>query len=95
MKDLILSKLTSIWLVLGALTMATWILTESNQSGTLQTIEFVTMAIMAFAFIKVRIIILHFMEVADAVLPLRIFFEAWVVLVYLVIVVIYLFGGGI
>ncbi len=74
------SKITYVWLLLVAMTVLSWGLgegfltdadTESHWSG---------LALMLIAFFKVRLVILHFMEISTAIVPLRLIFEAWVIL---------------
>ena len=69
----------AIWLLLMSATAGSWVLGSENQ-GT---------ALMLVAFIKVRLVGLHFMELRAAPLALRTLFEAYVVVVFTVIIVMY------
>jgi len=46
-------------------------------------------AVLVIAFFKARLIALKFMELADAVLPLRLLFEAWVIVAAAVLLVLF------
>lgn len=68
---------TVVWLVLMLATVVTtWGLSKDAFSA-----RFGTVAIMLIAAYKVRLVLLHFMELRHASLPLRLVFEAWVLLV--------------
>ena len=69
----------AIWLLLMSATLGSWILGSENR-GT---------ALMLVAFIKVRLVGLHFMELRSAPLALRTLFEAYVVVVFTVVIVMY------
>lgn len=76
-----------VWLILMTATcVSTWWLT---------TDEFLPAAAMVITFViaatKVRLVILYFMELRHAPWPWRLFFEAWVVVVPTVILVIYFY----
>ena len=85
---------TRIWLTLLALTFVSLILfdrqdfsfTEALSSRTASTI------IMAIAFVKVRMVILSFMEIKEAIMPLRLLFETWVIVVFSAIIYMLSFG---
>lgn len=72
-----------IWLLLVFATSGSWILGSESQ-GT---------ALMLVAFIKVRLVGLHFMELRSAPLALRTLFEAYVVVVFTVVIVMYVQGS--
>ncbi len=75
-----------IWLLLMAATaLTTWFLAKDGFSARVGTV-----AIFAVAAYKVRLVLLHFMELRHAPLPLRVAFEAWVLLVTAAVIAIYL-----
>jgi hypothetical protein len=82
-------RTTFIWLVLVVATSASWVLASecrgqfSAGTGT---------AVMLVAFVKVRLVGLHFMELRSAPVALRTLFEAYVVVVFTVVVAMYLAG---
>lgn len=70
-----LSPVTFVWMVLMLATCAsTWWL----KSGA-STSMIATAAILVIAAVKVRLVMIHFMELKDAPIKWRLFFEAWVV----------------
>lgn len=80
----------SIWMLLVALTLMSYIswaessVVDARLAGT---------AVLLLAFLKARLIGLHYMELRDGVLPLRILFEAWVVVVCSTLVVMFWAAG--
>lgn len=75
-----------VWLFLTAATIVTtWALAKDNFDVTWSTV-----AIMVIAAVKVRFVLLHFMELKHAPIPLRLVFEAWVVIVTAVVLGFYL-----
>ncbi len=86
MPPLIRSKATVIWLILLAATGLSLALTDAEGS------HLATMAVIVIAFFKVRLVGLHFMELSTAILPLRIVFEAWVVVICAVVLSLYWSG---
>ena len=75
-----------IWLLLMTATCATtWWLSKDSFTATVGTVA--TMLIAAF---KVRLVLLHFMELRHAPTPLRLIFEAWVLVVTAAILSLYL-----
>ncbi len=82
---------TRVWLLLAALTALAWWLGLYGGAGS--DPRWLAVALMALAFFKVRLVILHFMEIRHAPLPMRLAFEAWVVGVCLLVVGLYWAGG--
>lgn len=77
---------TGIWLLLSTATViTTWVLSKKGFDPRLAT-----SAIVLIAAWKVRLVLLHFMELRHAPLPLRLLFEAWVLLAAGVILLPYL-----
>ena len=54
--------------------------------------EAATVAVVAVAFVKVRLVGLEFMELRSAPVPLRLLFEGWVVVTGAVLIGLYLSG---
>lgn len=76
------SLVTLVWLALMIATAAsTW-----GLRGGLATSLVASVAIMLIAGVKVRLVIIHFMELGHAPLPWRLFFEAWWVVVTAIII---------
>ena len=81
---------TGVWIVLMAATiLTTWVLAKDAVSARIGTV-----AIVLLAAIKVRLVLLHFMELRHAPTALRLVFEAWVLLVAAGILVLYLQAGA-
>ena len=75
LRALWLSPATFVWMVLMIATCAsTWWLKSGASTSMLATA-----AILVIAAVKVRLVITHFMELKDAPIKWRLFFEAWVV----------------
>jgi heme/copper-type cytochrome/quinol oxidase subunit 4 len=77
---------TVIWAALMLATCAsTWWLSKDAVASTVATV-----AIIVIASIKIRMVLLHFMELKDAPTAWRAVFEAWVVVATAIIVGLYL-----
>lgn len=77
---------SKVWLLLMAATIVTtWVLTKDAFPT-----RFATISIVVIAAIKVRFVLLHFMELRHAPLPLRLVFEAWTLAVTGALVSLYL-----
>ena len=73
--ELWLATPTLVWVVLMLATCAsTWWLKSGATTSMLATA-----AILVIAAVKVRLVMIHFMELGDAPLKWRIFFELWVI----------------
>ena len=79
MKALIQSSATLVWAVLMLATGLSWWLGTHQGSGAASGGGSATIVMMLVAFFKVRLVIMHFMEVRDAPLPLRLACEGWVI----------------
>lgn len=71
------SRATAIWFVLVAATAASWWFGVHDVPGLDHTEGAVGALVMVIAFIKVRFIILHFMEVRGAPTSLRLILEIY------------------
>ncbi|MBT8340354.1 MAG: cytochrome C oxidase subunit IV family protein [Desulfatitalea sp.] len=86
MKALILSRVTLIWLILAGATLLSW---EMGHGAGFDDIRYASTSIIAIVFIKIRFVILEFMELRHAPVPVRVAAEAWVVVVGTVLIVLY------
>ncbi len=78
--------LHTIWLILMVATCATtWWLSKDSVSA-----QVGTMAIVLIAAFKIRLVLLHFMELRHAPTPWRLIFEAWVLIATAAILGLYL-----
>lgn len=81
MRPLLFCKETAVWLLLAALTGLTWNVGSAAAGEAGAAHAYAVLALLLVAFFKVRLVIMHFMEIGDAPLPLRLVFEVWVVAV--------------
>jgi hypothetical protein len=77
------------WLALVAATLAAFLLTEGAADARLATT-----AVILIAAIKVRLVVVHFMETPWAARPCRLALEAWIVGVTLLILIPYWFASA-
>jgi cytochrome c oxidase subunit IV len=90
MRPVLRRPVTGVWLVLVLATMLSWLLGgEPPRDGPGRQTG-LTAAVLVIAFMKVRLIVLHFMEVRDAPRALRLILEAWIVLVLGLLLGLYL-----
>ncbi len=75
-----------VWITL----MAATVITTWGLSNEAFTARLGTASIFMIAAFKVRLVLLHFMELRQAPLPLRLAFEAWVLVVTAAILALYL-----
>jgi hypothetical protein len=90
MIPLLRHRATVIWLVLVLATLVSWFLGTDHGFGSDHRPE--SVLIMVVAFVKVRLVGLHFMELRNAPAPLRLLFEIYVVVVLALIIGLYLAG---
>lgn len=89
MTDIIKSKETVVWLILASMTFIAWVIGNKYGSLAPEAFKYMTLAVIALAFFKVRLVIMYFMEIESAPLPLRIIFEVWCVGFCIVVSVMY------
>ncbi|MGQ0700734.1 MAG: cytochrome C oxidase subunit IV family protein [Panacagrimonas sp.] len=79
----------AIWLLLMAATGLSWWLSGDGGSDNRTA---ATIGLMVVAFIKIRFVGIHFMELGHAPVALRFIFEGWVIVVCAMIIGVYLGG---
>jgi hypothetical protein len=84
------TRLTYVWLLLSAITVAAWWLAPGHTRTAPSASVPITIAVLAMALIKARLVIQQFMEVRTAPGWLRLFTDAWLVVLWPVVLVIYL-----
>lgn len=77
---------TAVWMILVGATVLTAVLGLEQHGGSTA----VGLVLLAIAFVKVRLVALHFMEVRDAPLALRLLVEGYVVVTLVVLVVLHM-----
>lgn len=90
MAPLFRDSTTLVWLFLIAATGMSWEFGHGMGFG--DNHQAATIAIMIVSFLKVRFVVLDFMEVRHAPVVLRIVFESWIVIVCAAILTFYLTG---
>lgn len=83
-------RTTLIWLLLMLATLLSWHLGHGTAPGAQR--GGTSVAILVIALVKARFVFLEFMELRGAPWPLRLAFEAWAVLVCVVLIALY--GSG-
>jgi len=84
---LLRSRITIVWLLLLAATLLSW---ELGHGFALSSPQLIRAAVISVAFIKVRYVILDFMEIRNAPLAMRLVAELWVLLVAATLIALYL-----
>lgn len=84
-------RLTLVWLVLSAVTVVTWLLGHAERSLGGRATSIVALVVLVIAFVKVRLIISHFMDVRTGPTWLRLFADVWLLVVGGTITALYLF----
>lgn len=77
--------------LLVALTFISFWSTEDSSLVQYRDGALIMVGILALALIKVRLVIMHFMEVKHAPIALRILFEVWLIVVYVAMCGVYYF----
>jgi Prokaryotic Cytochrome C oxidase subunit IV len=83
------SSATIVWVLLLAATIASWRLGGEPSAENL-TPNGISAIALVIAFFKVRLVLIHFMELKDAPWGWRAIYEAWVLLVCGALVFLYL-----
>jgi caa(3)-type oxidase subunit IV len=82
--------ITYAWLVLTGITIASWWLAPGHSGGVAVPNLAITVAVIALGFVKGRLIIGYFMEVRTGPRWLRLATDAWLAVLWLGILAIYL-----
>ena len=82
--------ITYAWVVLSAITVASWWLAPDHAAGVATSSASISIAVVALAFIKSRIIIRYFMEVRTAPRWLRLATDGWLAALWLGVLAVYL-----
>ena len=90
MKDLLLSRTSAIWALLVAATLVSW---ELGHGVGFDDARSAGAAILAVTFVKVRFVVLDFMEIRTAPRWMRAVLETWIVLCAALLIVLFLSGS--
>jgi hypothetical protein len=82
---------TYVWLILSAITVISWRLAPGHPGGDAVASVPITVAVVLLGFVKGRMIIRYFMEVRTAPRWLKVTTDAWLVVLWMTILVIYLY----
>lgn len=84
------SSATAVWVFLVLATVVSWAL--GTDHGFVESTRAASLVVLVVAFVKVRFVGLHFMELKDAPLPLRALLEAYCLVVCCLTIGFYLAG---
>jgi apolipoprotein N-acyltransferase len=87
-------RLAFAWFALSAITLISWWLGSNHRQGTSEPSPVVSISVILIAAIKVRVIFREFMEVRHAPDLLRRLMDAWLILLTIALVAIYIAGIG-
>lgn len=83
---------TAVWLLLMSFTLLSWWL--GGGAGSASEGPYVVTSILAVTFIKIRLVIVHFMEVREVPAAIRAPFEIWCIGVCGALIYVLLFQGA-
>ncbi|MGV0871573.1 cytochrome C oxidase subunit IV family protein [Mycolicibacterium sp. XJ879] len=84
------ARMTWCWIVLTAITLASWWLAPAHFTNTVHASTPITALVLILAWLKSRLIIRNFMEVRTAPRWLRLSTDAWLGVLFTAVFVIYL-----
>jgi len=87
MKELLVSRITLIWFVLLGATLLSW---EMGHGVGFESVKHASLAIIVVSFVKVRFVMMEFMELREAPLFMRLLADGWIVAITLILVGLYL-----
>ncbi len=81
---------TIVWSVLLVLTILSGFLAEGTLYSLSVSDRTVAITLLVIAFYKVRLVVIHFMEVGQTVAPLRMVLEFWMLALFAMLIFMYL-----
>ena len=87
MAALLKTRITVVWILLVLATAASW---EMGHGFPFEDVTQAAIAIIVLALVKVRFVIMEFMELRGAPLPMRLVAEGWVVGICALLIALYL-----
>ena len=94
MQKIFNSRVTYVWFFLAALTCLTWFLGDGYDPASPELFKIFSISLLGLAFFKVRLVIMHFMEIGNAPVVLRLIFESWLLVICGILILLYLFGAA-
>jgi hypothetical protein len=88
--SLLRTRTTAVWLLLTVATLVSWRVGTAHGAGSNDGHDLASVAIVLVAFVKVRLVGLHFMELRGAPRALRGLFEAYCLVVCALVLAMYL-----
>ena len=85
---------TIVWVFICLLTALSTYLGEHKAPLSFLGAGMLPVLVLAIAMVKIRLIIMHFMEIAHSPLALRLIFELWIIVVFVLLLVMFLEGSG-
>ena len=79
-----------VWIVLSAMTLASWQLGSARGDREFSPSTFVTVGVLVAAAVKSRLIVRHFMEVRSAPASLGAVTDGWLALLFVSVLALYL-----
>lgn len=86
-------RLGIVWLVLSAITVASYSISASDGGAALGMNAVVTTGVILVSLVKVRLILMEFMEVRHAPVPLQRLADAWLLITGACLLASYFLGG--
>ena len=83
--------ITCAWFVLSAISVASWWLAPDHSAGVATASTSISIAVIALAFVKSRMIIRYFMEVGTAPRWVKLATDGWLAALWLGVLVVYLY----
>jgi hypothetical protein len=87
MQALLQTRVTLVWLLLVGATVLSW---EMGHGAGFHELRYASVAIIIVAFIKVRFVIMEFMEIRTAPLFMRVIAQVWLVAICATLITLYL-----
>lgn len=86
MTRLVRPSVMAVWLLLIGATVAAWLLGTDHS---VRDTRAAAVLILAIAFVKVRLVGRHFMEIREAPIPLVVIFDLWLLAVAATVIALY------
>ena len=91
MSTIFTRNVTLIWFLLLGLTLASWYAADTAEIQNPDTARLIASGLLVLAYIKVRMVLMRFMEVRRALPLLRVAMEVWTLATTVLVLVLYNF----